>query len=255
MGITKEDGPLAPHPAPGNYTIDGPPHRIAFTAFPRRLRAELGGETVIDTTAARLLHETAIRARLYVPLADVRSDLLRPSDTGTHCPFKGDASYRTVAVGERVSEDALWVYDDPNPETPWLRDHAGVYEERFDRWLDEEEEVIGHVRDPFTRVDVVPSSRHVRVEADGEVVAESTRTLLLSETGLPNRFYLPREDVSAPLERSAKAMVCPYKGHSTYWSLPAVPDAAWSYEDPLDSVKAIAGHISFDPEVVTVIEV
>jgi uncharacterized protein (DUF427 family) len=257
MSLTTASGPLAPEPAPSNYSIDGPKHRIAFTDFPRRLRAEIGGETVIDTRAAKLLHETAILARLYVPLADVRADLLRPSDTASHCPFKGDATYRSIAVGDQVSEDALWVYEDPNSETPWLKGYAGVYEDRFDRWLDEDEEISGHVRDPFHRVDARASSRHVRVTGPGgEVLAESEHPLVVSETGIPNRFYIPRSDVRAELERSEKDQtVCPYKGWATYWSAPGAPDIAWSYDEPLDGVAALAGHVSFDGEGIAVEEV
>lgn len=256
MSLTRADGPLAARPADANYSIDGPAHRIFFHAFPRRLRAELAGETVIDTQNARLLHETNIRPRLYVPLSDVRADVLEATDTTSHCPFKGDATYRSVRVGERLSDDALWLYEEPLPAAPWLRDHAGVYEERFDRWLDEDDEVVGHLRDPFHRVDVRSSSRHVSVAGpDGELLAESRRPLVVSETGVVNRFYIPRDDVSAALEPSERRSTCPYKGHASYWSVGGVADAAWSYETPLDGARPLAGHVTFAGEGVEVREV
>jgi uncharacterized protein (DUF427 family) len=118
-----------------------PGHDVTHTPLGRRVRLELGGETVVDTLDAILLHETGIRPRLYVPLADARAELLRPSDRRTHCPFKGDATYRTVEAGGARSEDALWVYEDPIPSAHWLRGFAGVYEDRFDRLLDEGEPV------------------------------------------------------------------------------------------------------------------
>jgi uncharacterized protein (DUF427 family) len=254
MSLTITNGPLGPAPADSNYAIDGPAHRIFFQPVPRRIRAEIAGETVIDTTAAKLLHETAILPRLYVPLEDVRADVLAPSDTSTHCPFKGDATYRSIHVGDRHVEDALWLYEDPLPPAPWLKGHAGVYEDRFDRWLDEDDEVIG-VRDPYHRVDVRASSRHVRVTGpDGAVVAESTRPLVVSETGVPNRFYLPRADVRVPLEPSDRVSACPYKGYATYWSVPGVPDAAWSYDQPLDGVTRLSGHVCFGGEGIEVVE-
>jgi uncharacterized protein (DUF427 family) len=256
MSLTFAPGPLASRPADGNYTIDGPAHRILFTPFPRRLRAEIDGEVVIDTTDARLLHETNIIPRLYVPLADVRADVLGPSDTTSHCPFKGDATYRSLTLGGRTVEDALWVYDAPIEAAGWLAGYAGVYEERFDRWLDEDDEVPGHVRDPYHRVDVRGTSRHVRVTGpDGTVLAESQHPLLVAETGLANRFYLPREDVRVPLEASDTPSACPYKGVASYWSAPGLVDVGWSYEEPLDGATRLAGHVSFDGEGVTVAEV
>ena len=113
MSLTLAHAPLARQPAETNYAIDGPAHRILFEPFPRRLRAELAGEVVLDTRRAHLLHETGLLPQVYVPLEDVRADLLEPSDHGTHCPFKGDATYRSVRVGDRVSENALWLYEDP----------------------------------------------------------------------------------------------------------------------------------------------
>jgi len=256
MSLTLADGPLSRDPAGSNYTIDGPAHRIFFPPVPRRIRAEIAGETVIDTTGAKHLHETGIIPRLYVPLADVRADLLRASSTTSHCPFKGDATYRSVAIGDHLVEDALWVYDEPLPAAPWLAGHAGVYEDRFDRWFDEDDEILGHVRDPFHRVDVRSSSRHVRVTGpDGEVVAESERPLVVSETGLANRFYLPRADVRVPLTPSDTTSVCSYKGRASYWSLPGLADGAWSYEEPLDGATRLAGHVSFAGEGLTVTEI
>ena len=116
-------------------------HDVTHAPLGRRVRLELGGETVVDTHDAILLHETGIRPRLYVPLVDTRADLLRSSERRTHCPFKGDATYRTVEAGGTRSHDALWVYEDPIPRADWLRGYAGVYEERFDRLLDEDEPV------------------------------------------------------------------------------------------------------------------
>jgi uncharacterized protein (DUF427 family) len=250
MSLTQPPGPLSGRPAPANYEIDGPKHKLLLTAFPRRVRGELNGQTVIDTRSAHLLHETGLRPQLYVPLADVRADALQRTDHATHCPFKGDASYRSIHVGDRVAENALWVYDDPLPEAAWLRGLAGCYLDRLDRWLDEDEEVFGF-RDPYHRVDVRRTSSHVQVRAAGETVAESRAALLLSETSLPNRFYVPRGDVTAALHGpTATTSTCPYKGVAAYLTveLPGgrrLEDAAWTYERPLGDAAAVAGHVSF----------
>jgi uncharacterized protein (DUF427 family) len=225
------------------------------------VRAESGGEVVLDSTRARLLHETNLPPQVYVPREDLRQDVLEHSDTQTHCPFKGDASYLSVNVGDSVTQDVFWSYEDPIDEAAWLRGYVGVYFDRLDRWLDEDEEILGHLRDPFHRIDVRATSRNVVVRAigTGAVIAESSRPLLLSETGLANRFYLDRGDVSAELRRSERTTICPYKGTTTYWSVElgdgtVLEDAAWSYDDPVADAVRIAGRLSFDAEGLEVVE-
>jgi uncharacterized protein (DUF427 family) len=258
MTLTQPPGPLSGRPAPANYTIDGPQHKLLLTPFPRRVRGELGGEVVIDTRRAHLLHETGLKPQLYVPLDDVRSDTLERSDHATHCPFKGDASYRSIRVGDRVAENALWVYDEPLERAAWLRGLAGCYLDRIDRWLDEDEPVPGF-RDPYHRVDVRRTGSRVEVRARDQVVAASERALLLSETGLPNRFYVPRADVSAPLHGPTETTsVCPYKGVASYLTLELpggdrLDDAAWTYDAPLGDAAAAAGHVSFSGDEIEVV--
>lgn len=254
MSLTMRPGPLAGSPGDEvNFSIDGPKHKLFMHGFPRRVRARFAGKTVLDTERGRLLHETGLLPVLYVPEEDVRIDLLERTDHTTHCPFKGDAAYWTVRVGDRAAENAVWAYPEPKPESEWLRGFMAFYWGRMDAWYDEDEEVRGHLRDPFHRVDARASSRHVRVLLDGEVVAETERPKLLSETGLPNRLYIPADDVRLGLlSESTKRTVCPYKGEATYWSLDGAEDAAWSYEDPLEAAVKVGGHLCFDDEAVTI---
>jgi uncharacterized protein (DUF427 family) len=254
MSLTFPGAPLASEPpATTNYAIEGPRHRLLLHPFPRRVRARFAGEVVLDSTRGALLHESNILPRLYVPLEDVRADLLERTDHATHCPFKGDASYWSVRVGERVAENAVWTYEDPIAEAAWLRGLVSVYPERMDAWLDEEEEV-SHLRDPYHRVDARRSSRRIEVRADGELLARSEWPVVVAETGVPLRFYLPREDVLADLRASATTSSCPYKGAASYWSLGAVGDVAWSYEDPLESMLNARGNVCFDASKVDVLE-
>jgi uncharacterized protein (DUF427 family) len=258
MSLTIGHGPLARAAAARNFAIDGPAHSIHFEPHPRRVRAEFEGRTVLDTRHGFLLHETGILPVLYVPIADVDQSLLERTDHVTHCPFKGDASYWSVRVGERVAENAVWGYEQPVASAPWLSGHVALYWDRMDRWLEEDEEVFGHLRDPYHRVDARRSSRSVeiRLRDGGQVVARDENPLLLFETGLATRAYLPPRAV-AHLEPSATRTICPYKGTATYWSLRAgdrlLQDAAWSYEDPLDGMSAIAGRISIDHEALEVV--
>jgi uncharacterized protein (DUF427 family) len=254
MTLTFPGAPLASEPpATTNYAIDGPRHRLLLHPFPRRVRARFAGEVVLDSARGALLHESNILPRLYVPLEDVRADLLERTDHATHCPFKGDASYWSVRVGDRVAENAVWTYEDPIAEASWLRGLASVYPERMDAWLDEDEEVTG-LRDPYHRVDARRSSRRIDVRADGEVIARSERPVVVAETGLALRFYLPREDIVADLRPSATSATCPYKGRAEYWSLGAIEDVAWSYGQPLESMLSARGHVCFDDTKVEVRE-
>lgn len=251
MTLTLGGGPLASRPPETvNYRIDGPAHRLLWHPFPRRVRALLGGETVLDSDDAKLLHESNLLPQVYVPRSALREDLLEESGHGTHCPFKGDARYWSVRAGEHLAENAVWSYPEPLPGAEWLKDHVAVYWSAMHAWFDEDEEVTGHIRDPYHRIDIRPTSRHVRIRAGGEDVAESRRAVLLSETGLPNRFYLPAEDVRAELlAPSATHTHCPYKGRASYRTLHAggtvVTDAAWCYEQPLDEALRIAGRLCF----------
>lgn len=250
MTLTLSRGPLAARPAPGNYRIDGPAHRLFFDDFPRRVRARFAGETVLDTRRGKLLHETGLVPQLYVPWQDVRADLLARTDTRTHCPFKGDASYWALSAGERRADDAAWAYVEPLDGAAWLRDHVAFYWTSLDTWLDEDEEVRGHLRDPYHRVDVRAAAYRVRVVACGEIIAETTRPKVLSETGLPNRFYIHPEDVRREfLEESPKRTECPYKGSASYRSIRIgdafIADAAWLYEAPLENAWKARGHLCF----------
>jgi len=232
-----------------NYTIDGPRHRLLMSPFPRRVRAEVGGATVLDTVDGQLVHESNMPPVLYVPIGDVDMTLLEPTDHTTHCPFKGDASYWSVRVGDRVIDNAIWGYESPLPEASWLAGYVAPYFHKMDRWLDEDTEVFGHLRDPYHRVDARPSSRAVTVALNGDTIAESTDAIIVSETGLPNRWYLPTADVRVDLRASTTTTHCPYKGQSTYWSGAGLDDLAWSYEEPFDGLTSIAGKVSFDDSV------
>jgi uncharacterized protein (DUF427 family) len=251
MALTFGGGPLASRsPATVNYRVEGPAHKLLWQPFPRRVRALLGTETVLDSTDAMLLHESNLLPQLYFPRTDIREDLLETSEHRTHCPFKGDARYSSVRVGERLAEDAVWSYPEPLEGARWLAGHVAVHWESMDAWFDEDDEVTGHIRDPYHRVDVRPTSRHVRVTAGGETIADSRRAMLLSETGLPNRFYLPLEDVRTGLLRpSSTHTVCPYKGQASYHTLQAgdtvIPDAAWSYPRPLEDASRVGGYLCF----------
>ncbi len=256
MSLTLGSGPLKKGRAGTfNFDIDAaaPAHIIYIEDVPKRIRAVVGGETVLDTRGAKVLYESNIPGQWYVPAADIRADLLTPTDTSTHCPFKGDASYWTLAVGERTEVDICWGYEDPLPGVAAIQGMRAFYFGRVDAWYEEDEEVFGYPRDPYHRVDTRRSSDRITVRVKGEVVAETSRPVKLFETSLAPRYYVPLEDVRAEtLSSSPTTTVCPYKGVASYYTVGGVADAAWVYEQPLGESAGIAGMLSFDGDDVEI---
>jgi uncharacterized protein (DUF427 family) len=244
-------GPLGPDPA-GTFNFEPPPPRSALylEPTPKRIRVKLAGETIADSRRAMLLHESGLQPIYYFPPEDVRREVLEPSDRHTRCPKKGEASYFTLRVGERVVKDGAWYYPSPLDGAPPIKDLIAFYWDRVDRWLEEAEEVAVHPRDPYHRIDVIRSERHVRVSLDGRLLAESRRATALFESNLPPRWYLPREDVVAELEPSDAITRCPYKGTAGYYSAAGVKDLIWYYEEPLPEAGQIKGLLCFFNEKV-----
>ncbi|MBV8721889.1 MAG: DUF427 domain-containing protein, partial [Candidatus Eremiobacteraeota bacterium] len=158
-------------------------HWVETEPSPRHVRAVFAGATIADSKRVLLLRERGHVAVYYFPMDDVRMDLLVPTDKRTHCPYKGDASYRSIDVNGRRAENAVWAYEEPLPERVDIKGHVAFYWDKLDQWFEEDEEVFVHPRDPHHRVDACRSSRHVRVVIGGETVAESDRPVLVFETG------------------------------------------------------------------------
>ncbi len=237
-----------------------PDYKVTLERSPRRVRVKFNGETIADSGAAHLLFETRHLPVYYFPRADVRMDLLAPTDHHSFCPYKGTASYWTIRVGDKVSENAVWGYPDPFDEVPALKDFVAFYWDRVDGWYEEDEEIFVHPRDPYKRVDVIASSRPVRVVVAGETVADTRRARFLFETRLPTRYYIPQEDVRMDLlVPSDKVTACPYKGRARYWSVKIgqelLPDIVWSYPEPIPECSKIKGYLCFFNELVDEIAV
>jgi uncharacterized protein (DUF427 family) len=225
----------------------------------------LGGELVVDTDDALYVWEGPSYPQYYLPLDAVADGVLKRSDTTDRSPSRGTASYFTVHAGGREAVDAAWSYEDSPLEE--LRGRVRFAWNAMDAWFEEDEEVFVHPRDPSTRVQILPSSRHVSVSVDGVVIAESDHPTLLYETGLPRRTYLPKVDVRMDLLiPTEKTSMCPYKGTATYWSVRVdnnaevhpdlhadLADLAWSYPAPLRESAQIAGLIAFYDERVDLI--
>ena len=240
----------------------GPPPQVEVRAeaCPRWVRARLGTVTVADSKRVVTLFETRRLPVYYFPLADVRADLLETSERTSSHPILGQRRYHHLRVGTRLVEDAAWSYPEPPPGAPRIGDHIALYWDKMDAWFEEDDEVFVHPWDPYHRVDVLNSSRVVRVTVGGTVVAESRRPRLLFETSLPTRYYLPRADVRMDLlEPSATVTHCPYKGRTIHFNARigerVFPDIAWSYPYPIPECPRIEGLICFYDERVDGVEV
>jgi uncharacterized protein (DUF427 family) len=257
MTLTILDAPFGSNPGTFNFERSGPAHVLYFENSPRRVRVELAGVTVADSRRMKLLHETGLLIVYYFHKDDIRSDLLVPSAHSSECPFKGTASYWSLRVGDRIVENAVWGYENPIDGAPDLTDYRAIYWNKMDAWFEEDEQVFGHARDPYHRIDVVPSSRHVVIRVAGEVVAETNRPQILFESSLPCRYYIPEIDVRADLlENSDTSSVCPYKGTANYLSVcvggELYRDLVWMYREPRLAVSKVAGHLCFFDEKVEV---
>jgi uncharacterized protein (DUF427 family) len=206
---------------------------LRYVPTERRVRAD----DVVDTTRALLVWEPRRIVPSYaVPLEDLRAEWAPGIPFAVHTA-PGEPVLVAGRAGFRLEDLPGYVVLDFNA---------------FDEWYEEDERVFGHPRDPFHRVDVRRSSRPLRIELDGAVLAETTSARMLFETSLPTRFYVPWEDIAVALRPSARRSYCPYKGQASYWSTDTAEDVAWSYEDPLPELGVIKGLVAFWDEVVDV---
>ncbi len=218
----------------------------------RWVRVIFNGVAVADSRRARLMIESPRELDYYFPLEDVQQELLLPSDHTETSGYRGVKRFWHLRVGDQTAENAVWSYD-PRDKRPDFTGYVAFKWRMMEHWYEEEEEVFLHPRNPYHRVDMIPSSRRVEVRVDGVLVASTTRPLLVFETGLPTRYYLPPEDVQAAyLTPSATHSYCPYKGRASYHHLVVngerFEDAIWYYPDPIPESPRLRGKIAFWPE-------
>jgi uncharacterized protein (DUF427 family) len=222
---------------------------------PRRIRAVLNGNVVLDTTAARYVWEWEHYPQYYVPVVDIDPAVLVDEHHEQQLS-RGTARRYGLAVGEVSRPAALRVYGDD--ARFGLNGLARFEWDALDAWYEEDEQVFVHPRDPYTRVDALRSTRHVRVEVGGTVLAESASPVLVFETGLPTRYYLNRSEVDfTHLIPTGTVTACPYKGTTSgYWTARVDsgthPDIAWSYDFPTRQLLPVAGLVAFYNEKVDV---
>lgn len=220
---------------------------------PRRVRAFLDDQLIADSQKVLLVFETKRPPVYWFPTTDVRMDLLVPKEKAAS-DAPPTVRWRSNTKGKTV-DNLAWSYAEPSGDLAPLEGHIAFYWNAIDAWFEEDEEVFVHPRDPYTRVDTVHSSRHVRVVVDGQTVAETNRPVLLFETGLPTRYYIPKPDVHMDLLEATDTVThCPYKGDANYWNLrlgdATYKDFVWVYRRPIPEIPKIENLLCFYNEKV-----
>jgi uncharacterized protein (DUF427 family) len=229
---------------------------VGFERSPKWVRVRFGGEYIADSKRAYLLLPGG-PPTYYFPREDVRMDFLEPSHYRERSDLLGEARYWNVRSGNRVESNAAWSYPEPVSDKLDLSKFVAFDWSKMDGWYEEAEEVFIHPHDPYHRIDTLQSTRHIKVAINNEMVAESRRPVLLFETGLPTRYYLPKIDVRLELlEPSDRTSGCAYKGIAQYYSMRVgdelIRDICWYYRYPTNPMAEIANRIAFFDERVDV---
>jgi uncharacterized protein (DUF427 family) len=256
MSLTAGSGPFGERPL-GRFDSEMPSRVLFIEDVWPRIRGVAAGETVVDSPSAKMLHETGRLPVYHFPLDEVRMDLLSATEARSDT-VRGTLAWHDLRIGSRVVSHAAWTYDPPADGAPWLSDLVAFNWDALDAWFAEAEELFGHPRDPYSRIDVCRTTRHVRVLVDGVELASSRRARVLYEAALPPRWYLPWEDVDVSLLSPSGSLTrCAYKGVASYWNvrLPAgsvIPDLVWSYPDPQHDAEPVRDMACFFSEKVDI---
>lgn len=227
-----------------------PEHWLHVSESPRHVRVFFGGVAIADSKHAKLVREAEVLPAYYFPRQDVRREYFTQTSQTASCPVKGDAVYWSIKVGGKSVVNAAWTYPSPLSKAAAITGHFAFDWPKMEKWMEEEEELHVHARDPYKRVDAIPSSRHVRVMIDGQTVAETRRPHLVFETNHPVRYYIRQDDVRMDwLIPSATKSRCPYKGPASYWSVKlgneTFDDLVWSYTETIPECPKIKGLVCF----------
>jgi uncharacterized protein (DUF427 family) len=253
MGLSWQQGPLGRDPN-GQFLVPGMPERVLYAErLRRRLRAELGGSTVVQSDDAVLLFEPGRYPVAYFPLADFADGALRPTEHRSEHRDLGETVWFEVLGHARAAARGAWQH-------VALADHAAILAGKvalawraMDAFYEEDDRILGHASDPYHRIDIRRTSRHLVVRAGDRVVADTSSPLVLYESGFAPRWYVPRADVVAEALTLVELQTfCPYKGIASYYDIDGIRQAAWSYRAPFNAMAAIGDLVSFEPDKVAV---
>src|SRR5262245_56413276 len=254
MGLSWQQGPLSGKSVGRFLTPDPLPKRLVFAEpLRRRLRVKLADKWIADSEDVLVLYEPGHYPVAFFPLADVRTGVLVSENPATRSPNFGNTEWFTVTVGDRRVTLGAWRYTAPPDYAGELRGRVAFTWRAMDAFYEEDERIVGHAADPYHRIDIRQSSRHLVVRDDARVIADTKRPLVLYESGFAPRWYVPRADI----EESALIPVegqtfCPYKGLASYYDIGDHEKAAWSYLRAWPEVARVSNLVSFEPDLIDV---
>lgn len=253
MGLSWQQGPLGRNPN-GQFLVPGVPQRVLYAEpLRRRMRAELGGRTVVESDDAVLLFEPSRYPVAYFPIADFAEGALRATDHRTMHPELGETAWFEVVETTRQAARGGWQHIALPVHAAILDGMVALAWRAMDGFYEEDDRILGHAADPYHRIDIRASSRHLIVRTGEQVIADTRAARVLYESGFAPRWYVPREDVAADaLAPNELQTFCPYKGIASYYDIDGAQHAAWSYRAPFDSMAAIGELVSFEPDRVEV---
>jgi uncharacterized protein (DUF427 family) len=230
------------------------PQRVLYAEpLRRRMRADLGGRTVVRSDDAVLLFEPGRYPVAYFPIADFAQGALKATDHRTTHPDLGDTAWLEVVGGTGHAARAAWQHVAPPDHAAVLEGKVALAWRAMDGFYEEDDRILGHAADPYHRIDIRHTSRHLVVRAGERVVADTTTPVVLYESGFAPRWYVPPDDVVVDALTPADLRTfCPYKGIASYYDIEDVHNAAWSYGAPFDDMATIGGLVSFEPDRVEV---
>jgi uncharacterized protein (DUF427 family) len=254
MGLSWQQGPLAPAPA-GRFLVPDPlPERLLYAEpLRRRMRVRFAGAWIADSEDVVLLHEPGRYPVAYFPLGDIFPAVLQAGGYHTDHRDLGPTSWYAVRAGAHSKPRAAWEHTALPGYAGELKGRAAFAWRAMDAFYEEDERIVGHAADAYHRIDIRQTSRHLVVRDGDRVVADSTRPLVLYESGFAPRWYVPRADVDESALTPAEGQTfCPYKGLCSYYDIGGAAKAAWSYQDAWTEVRRVSGLISFEPDRVAV---
>jgi uncharacterized protein (DUF427 family) len=254
MGLSWQQGPLAPG-AVGRFLVPDPlPERMLFAEpLRRRMRVRFGGAWIADSKDVVLLHEPGRYPVAYFPPGGITGDVLQPSGYATSHQDLGPTSWYTVRTGTHSKQRAAWQHTELPDYASELKGRVAFGWRAMDGFYEEDERIAGHAADAYHRIDIRQATRHLVVRHEGRVVADSTRPMVLYESGFAPRWYVPRADIDESALVPAEGQTfCPYKGLCSYYDITGARRAAWSYPDAWPEARRVCGLVSFEPDKVEV---
>jgi uncharacterized protein (DUF427 family) len=250
MGLAWQQGPLAPG-ATGTFLVPEPlPARLLYAEpLRRRMGVMFGGRSIAESDDVVLLHEPGRYPMAYFPKGSILQGALAATDKRTDHPDFGETTWFEVTAGDKSAPRGAWEHTALPPHCRILEDHVAFAWRAMDSFYEEAERIVGHASDPYHRIDIRQSNRHVAVSSHGTQLVETDRAIVLYESGFAPRWYAPRGDIAngllTPVERET---FCPFKGICSYYDVGDARQAARAYLQPYREVNRIDGYVSFEPD-------